>query len=491
MTYIELKKEAQRLADLQKESIRVEVISDMPLQPWFDLFLQLTWAKLGKKTEIQRTAWADRHQKKVEESAVRILWPGPEAEVAPSLEKADIWITQPTYLNPISAFYGAAWPQEQAQQLPLACESVLDLNRVIAEVGLQEAQAEEERRWGDCYSRALQEKTAQQIVRLYETRHGRRKKCIVLDCDGVLWGGIISEDGMSGIQLAEAGEGKDYYEFQKLLKQLTRHGILLAVCSKNEEDDVRQVFQKHTAMALRQEDIAAWSVSWEPKSEQILKLAERLRMDPCDMVLIDDQQWEIAQVQSQLPKLGAICFQKERIRQDLAEQIWLLPEDQNEQNQLRLQTYQDDLRREKLREQATDYEDFLEKLNTRIRLQPAGEAEIARISDLSRRANRCTNGVRYSKEELQKRMEDDYELQAVFAEDIYRDLGLVGCIGIDRKTESLDLFCLSCRALGRRVENKLLAGLPEWIRRARWLDTGKNEWLRLLLQEEKGWEQIR
>ncbi len=489
MTYIELKQQIERLQQKAAERIQVEILSDMPLQPWFELFLQEAWAKLGKAAHMIRIPWEERQRPKAAGTNVRIIWPGPQA-VQFNQDSADIRVSQEQLSNPLFPFYGAAWPPNQTEAPPLARDGVLNLEWIMAEIGLERCRAAGEKRWGDNYSAALQKQVAIHAVRLYETKHGRRKKCIVLDCDGVLWGGVISEDGMTGIQLAETGAGKAYYQFQTLLKRLKEHGIILAVCSKNDPEDVKRVFRQHTAMVLKEDDIAAWSADWKPKSEQIADLAEILQIDLQDMLMIDDQQWEIAQVKKYYPQMGSVCFQKETISQKLAEQIWIMPEDQNDQNQLRLQTYQDNGKRAELRKNAVSYEEFLRQLDTKIQIRPAQESDLPRISDLSRRANRCTNGVRYMTEELAQNRKG-YELQAVFMSDIYRDLGLVGCIGLNQNEKSLDLFCLSCRALGREIEKELLTALPQWVQRYRWKDTMKNEWLRQWLRSQKNWEEIK
>ena len=121
-------------------------------------------------------------------------------------------------------------------------------------------------------------------------------------------------------------------------------------------------------------------------------------------------------------------------------------------------------------------------------MQPASASDLPRISDLSRRANQCSNGTRYTVEELQSLVNSGYQLQAVFVSDIYRDLGLVGCIGIQPENESLDLFCLSCRALGRKIENELLAALPPEVKQIRWKDTGKNAALGEIIRVSGRWQ---
>ena len=118
----------------------------------------------------------------------------------------------------------------------------------------------------------------------------------------------------------------------------------------------------------------------------------------------------------------------------------------------------------------------MDKLATQVNISLAIKEELWRISDLSRRANRCTNGIRYTVEDLESKP-DHYILYAIYAKDIFRDLGLIGGIGIDSKTNRLDLFCISCRVMGRDIEDQLLDKLCANLQSFSWMDSGKNLWL--------------
>ena len=195
---------------------------------------------------------------------------------------------------------------------------------------------------------------------------------------------------------------------------------------------------------------------------------------------------EIAEVTEQFPSITGIVFRPDTITEELVQRLWLLPEDQNEQHRLRLQTYQDNEKREALRRSAGSYEAFLQKLATRLTLREATEADLPRISDLSRRVNQAGNGVRCGQEQLQAWLREGYHIQAALVSDRYRDLGLVGGIVLSPDRVTLELFCLSCRAMGRRLEQELLAALPPETVRLRWADTGKNAWLYELMLREGG-----
>ena len=509
MKYLELKQEVKRLQEqLRNEQptqgervesgpraaeLRVTVISDMPLQPWFELYLQKFWAKQGRIIRLRRVLWQQRHEVLLQENEQLVYWPSTAVaqEIDPETDKAGIWISNENGSDPLTLFYCQTKTQQVSAQYP-AGSTIIDLEKLMLRLGLAESLADKESRWGDQYSQLLQQEAAREIVRVYETKYGRRKKCLVLDCDGVLWGGIISEDGMDGISLGETGKGRLYQEFQTMAGKLKDHGIILAICSKNDEADVKAVFDDHTAMKLQKEDIAAWSVNWQPKSKQMMNLAEMLQIDLQDMVLVDDSRWEIEEVRASYPQVAGVLFDPSKglydICKELAAFFLLQPEDQNQQNRLRVQTYADNVKRQVLRRETGSYDAFLEKLQTKVIIQEAAEADLPRISDLSRRANQCTNGIRYTVDELKRLQEQGGKLQAVFVSDIYRDLGLVGCIAWNAQKNVLDLFCLSCRALGRRVEQQLFAAVPQEITKLRWQDTGKNANLKEQMENEGRWQ---
>ncbi|MGH9759901.1 MAG: HAD-IIIC family phosphatase, partial [Blastocatellia bacterium] len=131
-------------------------------------------------------------------------------------------------------------------------------------------------------------------------------KCAVIDCDNTLWGGIIGEDSLKGIQLGDEFPGSAYRDFQRLLLLWRRQGVYLAVCSKNDLDDVRQVFRDHRAMELRESDISAWAVDWRPKSEQLTDIARQLNIGTDALVFLDDSAYEIAEVLAGHPKVRCI-----------------------------------------------------------------------------------------------------------------------------------------------------------------------------------------
>ena len=146
--------------------------------------------------------------------------------------------------------------------------SWIDLKRILAEVGIASAyNFKWKYHWNAPYSESLIEIVVTEIHKQYLIEKGISKKCLVLDCDNVLWGGIISEDGIENIKLGNQGLGRVYQDFQRFVLSLYNHGVIIAVCSKNDLSDVINMFQNHSGMVLKEDHIACFSVNWENKPE--------------------------------------------------------------------------------------------------------------------------------------------------------------------------------------------------------------------------------
>ena len=145
------------------------------------------------------------------------------------------------------------------------------------------------------------EAAVKEIQKQYFIEQGITKKCLVLDCDNVLWGGILSEDGIENIKLGGSGFGRTYQDFQRFVLSLYYHGVILAVCSKNDLPDVMNMFHEHSEMILKEEHIACFQVNWENKPDNIRRIAETLNIGLDSMVFLDDSPVEIEAVKSILP----------------------------------------------------------------------------------------------------------------------------------------------------------------------------------------------
>lgn len=355
-------------------------------------------------------------------------------------------------------------------------DAYLDLKRIIARVGASHSYDNKGKyRWNALYAKALITAMTDEVYKQYLIHEGKTKKCLILDCDNVLWGGILSEDGMAGIQISGSGLGRPFQDFQRFVLDMYHHGALLAVCSKNDEDDVLKVFDEHSGMLLKQEHIACFCCNWNDKPSNIQAISERLNIGLDSMVFVDDSVFELEAVRAMLPEVTAIQYHRDMVYGELASCFHLRSDIDMKTIKRRADTYKTNGKREALKKNAASLDEYIASLNMSIDIHPTQEYELARVSELTQRTNQCTNGVRYTLEQLKERLVmPDYELYTVCLSDRFSDLGIVGVMGI--RQQVIELFSLSCRALGRKVENTMMRyAVAQNASEARYLSTLKNE----------------
>lgn len=362
--------------------------------------------------------------------------------------------------------------------------SFVDIKRIIAEVGILNAyDAKGKYRWNAPYSKSLIEVVIKAIHKQYIIENGITKKCIVLDCDNVLWGGILSEDGIDNLYIGASGLGRSYQDFQRYLLFLYHHGVILTVCSKNELPDIMYMFNEHDEMILKEEHIAYFRANWENKADNIREIAHVLNIELDSMVFIDDSDFEIQSVKQILPEVTAVKYERDTIYNKLS--FFNLRGNVNiEKIILRNRTYKTNEQRNQLKANSISFEQYLCELEMKVNIHLTSPVEYARIAELTQRTNKCTNGIRYTVAELKRRNDlDDVILYSVSVKDCFSDLGLVGALEIEGDT--LTLFSLSCRALGREIESKMLEFIVSKhnIAYIKFNDTGKNGVLKTILTE--------
>lgn len=350
----------------------------------------------------------------------------------------------------------------------------LDLKRIIAKIGIDQAFDLRYRyRWGIPYSKKLMWAVGEAIVKQYDIVHGYSPKCAVIDCDNVLWGGVLLEDGIENLLLGNEGPGRLYQDVQRCLLTLYNAGVILAICSKNDEEDIIHIFKEHTGMILKEDNISSFKVNWDRKSENIIKIADSLSISLDSIIFIDDSSFEVEEVRTVLPDVKVVLFEKEHpfSFMDFFNLDARVDQETVKNRQL---SYQNQKRYQQLRQQAKSYEEYINSLHIEVLIRVANESMFKRISELSQRTNRMTNGNRFTVEQLRKLVYDGMQLYAVYVSDRLGDLGLVGCVGV--LDDRLVLFCLSCRVLGRQVENRMLDYITQAheIHSADIFSTGKN-----------------
>ena len=287
-------------------------------------------------------------------------------------------------------------------------------------------------------------------------------KVIVLDCDNTLWQGVCGEDGATGVVITEG-----HRALQEFVLGQMRAGMLLCLCSKNEEQDVVAVLEGRDDMLIRREHLASYRINWQTKSRNIQSLAHELNLGLDSFIFIDDNPVECAEVKSSCPEVLTLQLPTDPgLYPSFLQSIWAFDraastaEDGN-----RTRMYQENAERERFREKTLSLGDFIEGLGLKIDIREAVEEDIPRISQLTFRTNQFNfTSVRRSEPEVRAFLQrPDTDCLVVNVADRFGDYGLVGVVMYEVKQHSLsiDTFLLSCRVLGRGVEHAIVRNLGQ------------------------------
>jgi FkbH-like protein len=313
------------------------------------------------------------------------------------------------------------------------------------------------------YGRNLLLDVANEAVFLIQSlRHGP-KKVAVLDLDGTLWGGVIGEDGLSGIEIGDTSpRGAAFKAFQQYLLSLNQRGILLAVCSKNDYDIAVEPFENHPEMVLRMGNIASFRANWQPKSENLREIASELNLGLDSLVFIDDNPAEIEIVRQFAPEVSTVL-----LGADPAEHVATLADARLfEQRSIthddlqRANRYEVDQRRSTLLTSVTDMCAYLESLQMEAVMLEFRSVDVARISQLINKSNQFNLTThRRSEGEVQAVMNDPSFFHfTTRLKDRFGEHGLIGVVvgQVVRETAYIDTWLMSCRVLKRQVEEEVL-----------------------------------
>jgi len=314
------------------------------------------------------------------------------------------------------------------------------------------------------FSRAGMAELASEIGKHVRALAGRTRKCLVLDCDNTLWGGIVGEDGIDGIRIGGEHPGSSYREFQQEALNLYSRGVILALCSKNNHDDVLEVFRTRPEMILREEHISSIRVNWQDKATNIREIAAELNIGLDSMVFADDSEFEINLVRSELPEVETMLLpaaQSAENRARLASCGLFDAMALTDEDRARGQMYRAEVARQTLRAHATDMGEYLASLEMRIVVQEVGDDDLDRVAQLCLRTNQFNLTThRHTRDELAAiAAKPANSLHLLKLSDRYGDYGTIGfCMTMVQGAEAIvDTFLMSCRALGRGVETAFLA----------------------------------
>ncbi|HEY0964059.1 MAG TPA: amino acid adenylation domain-containing protein [Pseudomonadales bacterium] len=336
---------------------------------------------------------------------------------------------------------------------------VLGLDKLAALYDLQQPCHPPELVFGDIpYTDDFFAALATRLARHRDLQRRRPVKVYVVDADDTLWGGIVGEEGAQGVRLEPA-----HLHLQESLLRARAAGALICIATKNNEDDVRAVFQQRT-MPLRWEHLTRVCAGWGPKSESVRKLAVDLSLGLDSFVFIDDSPLECEEVLAACPGVLAIQLPPAQEREAFLAHLWLLDaKAATREDAARAQMYAEESQRSIARAATGSYAEFLAALDIRVEMGRVRPDDLARVAQLSQRTNQFnTSGVRYSETELQALLQEpDTDLRCVRVGDKYGAYGLTGAIFIRRGPDAWTVFgfMLSCRVLGRGVEHTILRTL--------------------------------
>jgi FkbH-like protein len=298
---------------------------------------------------------------------------------------------------------------------------------------------------------ALSTILARKIYALKSAPH----KVIVLDCDNTLWKGVVGEDGVNGIEISPV-----WQSLQQFMVAQQQAGMLLCLCSKNNEADALEVFEQRQDMVLRLEHIVTHRINWLPKSENIKSLAAELNLGTDSFIFIDDNPMECAEVQANCPDVLTLRLPIETDMMQFLHHIWAFDRLKiTQEDQQRTALYKQNIERHRFQQEARTIGDFLAGLALEVDISEPDPAQLSRVAQLTQRTNQFNfTTVRRSDTDVQQLSQNGLECRIVQVRDRFGDYGIVGVLIFSTQANPLeiDTFLLSCRVLGRGVEHQML-----------------------------------
>jgi FkbH-like protein len=313
---------------------------------------------------------------------------------------------------------------------------------------------------------------ADHVTRLAGALRGKSRRCLVLDLDNTLWGGVIGDDGLQGIQCAQGDPtGEAHLSLQRFALELRARGIIIAVCSKNNDEVARLPFRNHAEMLLREEHISVFKANWNDKAANMQAIAKELALGLESLVFVDDNPFERGLIRQLLPQVAVpelpsdpALYARTLAAAGYFESVVVSDEDLR-----RADFYRDTAHRVTLQSAASDVDAYLASLNMEITFQPFDHVGRARITQLINKSNQFNLTTRRYTEAQVAALESDpdsFTLQVRLA-DVFGDNGMISVVICRTRSDGeweIDTWLMSCRVLGRRVEKMVLSAILEHAR---------------------------
>src|SRR5437868_3522544 len=321
------------------------------------------------------------------------------------------------------------------------------------------------------YAPEVLKQAAAEIRAALRSIAGQARKLVVVDLDDTLWGGIVGDVGWENLRLGGHDYiGEAYADFQRALKALRNRGVLLAVASKNEESIALEAFRRHPEMILRPEDFSAWRINWNDKAANIAELAAELRLTLQSIVFIDDNPVERARVKEALPEVLVPDWpwDKTLFPSTLLEMNCFDTPQLTDEDVARASMYSAEREREAAKRGVSSVDDWLVSLQTTLTVDELNGSNIARVVQLLNKTNQMNLTTRrFLEDELVEWAADrNRRVFAFRVADRFGDSGIAGVLSVALKGNMAELsdFVLSCRVMGRKIENAMLAVAIQYCR---------------------------
>lgn len=283
-----------------------------------------------------------------------------------------------------------------------------------------------------------------------------RKKCLVLDLDNTLWSGILGEDGVNNVSLSGDYPGKAFHYWQEGLKELQKQGVMLAICSKNNEKDVEELWEKRSDMVLKKEDFVAFRINWLDKSTNLADIAKELNIGLDSFVFVDDNPTERELIRQTLPMVSVPDYPEHPyglplLYQELVKKYFCIytitAEDREKTKQ-----YAVNAQRRQVQAACENYEDFLRSLDISLKVEPINDVTIVRAAQMTQKTNQFNlTTKRYTVDDIRSILSNGGKAWTLSVSDKFGDSGITGLF-ILTSNGTIDTMLMSCRVLGKGIE---------------------------------------
>lgn len=307
------------------------------------------------------------------------------------------------------------------------------------------------------------EEISKGLSEIFFTINNKRSKCLVLDCDNVLWGGIVGENGVNKIKIRNSNGDSEYSDFQKEILNLHKSGVILAICSKNNIEDVEEVFEKREDMLLKLSDFTIVKANWNNKADNIIQISKELNIGLDSIVFVDDSKFEINLVNKFLPEVKTIHLEKEKSEQNrykLTSSKYFLTSNLTKEDKLRNKMYKEEVKRTELKKKIVSIDEYLKSLDLQAIVRTPKIKDLERVEQMTQRTNQFNlTTKRYDSQGVQQLLKNKKNyIYILEAKDKFGSYGTCGLVILNIKNDNalIDVFLMSCRVIGRGIENLFL-----------------------------------